>query len=230
MAAVASGWRSIKFIDEARIHVRSGDGGAGLVSFLREKFRPRGGPDGGDGGRGGDVLVVVDGSIATLMDLRYKRTLAAKDGQPGGSKNCSGANGSDCIIPVPIGTQIFQEHEDGTATLVADLDEPDSQVVLARGGIGGKGNAHFVTAARRAPDYAQPGRPGEEGDYRFELKLLADVGLVGFPNAGKSTLVSRISRARPKIADYPFTTLKPNLGVVRVDDMRSYVVADIPGL
>lgn len=176
------------------------------------------------------MIVAVDPSIATLMDLRYKRNLAAKNGQPGGPKNCSGANGSDCVIPVPVGTQIFQEHEDGTATLVADLDAPDARVVLAKGGIGGRGNAHFVTAARRAPDYAQPGRPGEEGDFRFELKLLADVGLVGFPNAGKSTLVSRISRARPKIADYPFTTLRPNLGVVRVDDMRSYVVADIPGL
>ncbi len=164
------------------------------------------------------------------MDLRYRKRHFAENGRPGGSKQCSGSDGADAVIRVPLGTQIFVEHEDGTSELIADLDTPDGRLVLARGGIGGRGNSHFATAARRTPDYAQPGRPGQEFELRLELKLLADVGLVGFPNAGKSTFVSRISRARPKIADYPFTTLKPILGVVRVDDDRSYVVADIPGL
>lgn len=161
------------------------------------------------------------------MDLRYKQRHEAGNGRPGGGKNCSGADGAHCHIRVPIGTQIFRVSD---GTLVADLDAPGAQVVLARGGRGGRGNQHYATAARRSPDYAQPGEAGEEDEFRLELKLLADVGLVGFPNAGKSTLISRLSRARPKIADYPFTTLVPNLGVVRVDDDRSYVLADIPGL
>jgi GTP-binding protein len=172
----------------------------------------------------------VDTNLATLMDLRYKKRHIAKNGQPGGGNNCSGGDAAHVVIRVPLGTQVYRVAEDGTSTLVIDLDDAEKDFVLAEGGIGGRGNARFATASRRSPEYSQPGRPGDEGDYRLELKLLADVGLVGFPNAGKSTLVSRISRARPKIADYPFTTLKPNLGVVRVDTERSYVVADIPGL
>lgn len=217
----------MKFIDEARLTVRSGHGGDGAVSFRREKYVPRGGPDGGDGGRGGDVLLQADRNLATLLDLRYRRLYAAPNGQPGGGTNMTGADGEDITLRVPVGTQAF---DDETGELLVDLVEPDATYVLARGGNGGRGNAAFATPSRRTPDFAKPGGNAQERTIRLELKLLADVGLVGFPNAGKSTLISRISRARPKIADYPFTTLTPNLGVVSVDVARSYVVADMPGL
>ncbi|MCA9525278.1 MAG: GTPase ObgE [Myxococcales bacterium] len=219
--------RGYQFIDEAQVSARSGDGGAGCVSFRREKYVPRGGPDGGNGGKGGDVVFEADSSLATLLDLRYRRHLRAGNGEPGGPSDCSGAKGEDLIVRVPAGTEIFDAETD---ELLADLTTPGEQAILLRGGRGGKGNANFATPSRRSPQYAQPGEEGEERDLRLVLKLLADVGLVGFPNAGKSTLISRISRARPKVADYPFTTLEPNLGVVRVDDGRSYVVADIPGI
>jgi len=173
------------------------------------------------------VVVYADPQLATLLDLRYKRNLAAKSGRPGSAKDCTGADGETLVIRVPVGTEIYDAQTDA---LVADLTEPEQRVVVAEGGLGGRGNTAFATPSRRSPDHAQPGRAGQEMDLRMVLKLLADVGLVGFPNAGKSTLVSRVSRARPKIADYPFTTLRPNLGVVRVDDARSYVVADIPGI
>ncbi|MCA9538808.1 MAG: GTPase ObgE [Myxococcales bacterium] len=217
----------MKFIDEAQIFVRSGAGGPGAVSFRREKYVPRGGPDGGNGGRGGDVLLVADANLATLLDLRYRPRYIADNGRPGASKDMTGADAEPVRIRVPVGTQAFDAETDA---LLVDLTEPDQTFVLAEGGLGGRGNACFATASRRTPEYAQPGREGEEREVRLELKLIADVGLVGFPNAGKSTLISRISRARPKIADYPFTTLVPNLGVVSVDVDRSYVMADMPGL
>ena len=216
-----------KFIDETRITIRSGNGGAGCVSFRSEKYVPRGGPDGGDGGDGGDVILEAHPGLATLLDLRYKRRMAAENGRPGEGQDCTGASGDDLVIRVPPGTEVY---DDETDELVVDLIEPGQRFVLAPGGRGGRGNAKFATGSRRTPTYAQPGIEGVERDLRFELKLLADIGLVGFPNAGKSTLISRISRARPKVADYPFTTLRPNLGVVRIDDDRSYVMADIPGL
>ncbi|MGK0357909.1 MAG: GTP-binding protein [Bradymonadia bacterium] len=216
-----------KFIDETRFMIRSGNGGAGCVSFRSEKYVPRGGPDGGDGGDGGDVIIVAHQGLATLLDLRYKRRIIAPNGRPGEGVDCSGASGADLTIRVPPGTEIY---DDETDELIIDLIEPGQTFVAAPGGKGGRGNARFATASRRTPTYAQPGVEGVERHLRLELKLLADVGLVGFPNAGKSTLISRISRARPKVADYPFTTLRPNLGVVRVGDDRSYVVADIPGL
>ena len=197
-----------------------------MVSFRREKFVPRGGPDGGNGGRGGDVTLVADARLSTLLDLKYKRRCIAKNGRPGGSKDCTGADGESLELRVPVGTQVFDVE---SGHLLTDMVEAGERFILCKGGIGGRGNASFATPSIRTPEYAQPGRPGEERDIR-ELKLLADVGLVGFPNAGKSTLISRISRAKPKIADYPFTTLEPNLGVVRVDVDRSYVVADMPGL
>ena len=227
MAATANGWLFIRFIDEVRVEVRSGDGGPGCRSFLREKLSPRGGPDGGNGGRGGDVRIIADPGLATLLDLRYRRLIKAQRGRPGGANNRTGAAGAHAEIRVPVGTQIY---DDTTATLLHDLTAGGEVFVVAKGGRGGRGNAAFATASRRSPEHTQPGEPGEGYHLRFELKLLADVGLVGFPNAGKSTLISRISNARPKIADYPFTTLAPNLGVVKVDLDRSYVVADIPGL
>lgn len=197
------------------------------MSFRREKLSPWGGPDGGNGGRGADVVLHADPRLATLMDLRYKRDHFGKNGQPGGGRDKSGADAPTLEIRVPVGTQVFDAETDA---LLADLLDPHQSLVIAKGGKGGKGNAHFATPSRRTPEYAQPGIAGHEHQLRLELKLLADVGLVGFPNAGKSTLISRISKARPKIADYPFTTLVPNLGVVQVSIDRSYVVADIPGL
>lgn len=217
----------MRFIDYVTVHVSSGHGGRGAVSFRREKYVPRGGPDGGDGGRGGHVIFQADPRLNTLLDLRYHRLYRAPNGQPGMGKKMHGADGGDMLIPVPVGTVIRDAH---SQEALADLDEPDMRFVAARGGKGGRGNTHFATPTRQAPRYAQPGLPGEERDLVVELKLLADVGLVGLPNAGKSTLISVISRARPKIADYPFTTLVPNLGVVKMDDVRSFVVADIPGL
>ncbi len=207
--------------------MRAGHGGAGCVSFRREKFVPRGGPDGGDGGKGGSVIFEADPSLATLLDFRYRPIQAARNGRPGEGSGCDGADGGDLVVRVPVGTEL-RDANDGS--LVGDLTEAGQRLVVARGGRGGLGNRNFATPSRQAPDFAQPGEDGEEREVVLVLKLMADVGLVGFPNAGKSTLISVLSRARPKIADYPFTTLSPNLGVVRVDDDRSYVMADIPGI
>ena len=215
------------FIDRAKIHVQGGDGGNGVTAFRREKFVPRGGPSGGDGGRGGDVILLADGSLNTLLHLRYNPLHKAQRGLHGEGSNRSGRNGEDLVIRVPVGTQIFDAT---TGDLLHDLSHDGDQWLAARGGRGGFGNAHFTTSTNRAPRYHQSGSPGEELDLQLELKLLADVGLVGFPNAGKSTFISTVSAARPKIADYPFTTLEPHLGVVDLGDFRTFVIADIPGL
>src|SRR6185503_15679110 len=215
------------FIDRAKIHVQGGDGGNGVTAFRREKFVPRGGPSGGDGGRGGDVIIIADSSLNTLLHLRYNPRHVADRGLHGEGSNRSGHNGDDRIVSVPVGTQIFDSE---TGDLLADLDHHGARWLAARGGRGGFGNAHFATSTNRAPRYHQEGGKGEERELQLELKLLADVGLVGFPNAGKSTLISTVSAARPKIADYPFTTLEPNLGVVDLGDFRTFVIADIPGL
>jgi len=215
------------FIDRAKIHVQGGDGGNGVTAFRREKFVPRGGPSGGDGGRGGDVIVLADASLNTLLHLRYNPQHIAQRGLHGEGSNRSGRNGEDLIIRVPVGTQIFDAT---TGELLHDLNHDGDQWLAARGGRGGFGNAHFTTSTNRAPRYHQSGSSGEELDLQLELKLLADVGLVGFPNAGKSTFISTVSAARPKIADYPFTTLEPHLGVVDLGDFRTFVIADIPGL
>ena len=217
----------MRFIDEAKITVVSGSGGRGCVSFRREKFVPRGGPDGGDGGRGGDIILVADEELESLIDFRYKRHYKARSGAHGKGKKKHGKNGGNLIIPVPVGTLV---QDDSANELLKDLTAAGERVVVAKGGLGGKGNAHFVSATRQAPRYAQKGEAGEERSIRLELKLLADVGIIGLPNSGKSTLISKISAARPKIADYPFTTLSPCLGVVRFDEASSFVVVDIPGL
>jgi GTP-binding protein len=216
----------MQFIDEVKIHVKAGDGGRGCVSFRREKFIPRGGPDGGDGGDGGDVFFEVDPELGTLLDLRYKAHYKAGNGVHGMGKNRHGKKGDPLVLRVPPGTQVSDVE---TGELLADLVEPGKRLFL-KGGMGGRGNARFATSTNRAPRHAQPGIPGEERTVRLELKLLADVGLIGMPNAGKSTLIASVSAARPKIADYPFTTLTPNLGVVRYGGHRTFVVADIPGL
>lgn len=215
------------FIDRAKIHVQGGDGGNGVTAFRREKFVPRGGPSGGDGGRGGDVIIAADASLNTLLHLRYNPRHTAQRGLHGEGSNRSGRTGSDLIVRVPVGTQIF---EATTGDLLHDLSQDGDQWLAARGGRGGFGNAHFATSTNRAPRYHQDGSKGEELELQLELKLLADVGLVGFPNAGKSTFISTVSAARPKIADYPFTTLEPHLGVVDLGDFRTFVIADIPGL
>jgi len=215
------------FIDRAKIHVQGGDGGNGVTAFRREKFVPRGGPSGGDGGRGGDVVLVADASLNTLLHLRYNPQHIAERGSHGEGSNRSGHTGADLIVRVPVGTQIFDA---ATGDLLHDLSHDGDRWLAARGGRGGFGNAHFTTSTNRAPRYHQSGSKGEELDLQLELKLLADVGLVGFPNAGKSTFISTISAARPKIADYPFTTLEPHLGVVDLGDFRTFVIADIPGL
>ncbi len=217
----------MKFVDEARIEVIAGDGGTGIVSFRREKFIPRGGPDGGDGGRGGSVIAVADRNINTLVDYRYARKHQARNGERGRGSDQYGAAAADIRLRMPVGTQIWDED---TGELLFDLTEHDQQVVLARGGEGGLGNIHFKSSTNRAPRQSTPGRPGEQRRLRLELKVLADVGLLGLPNAGKSTLIAAVSKARPRIADYPFTTLHPNLGVVRVGPEKSFVMADIPGL
>jgi GTP-binding protein len=217
----------MKFIDYAKIQVRAGNGGRGCVSFRREKYVPKGGPDGGDGGKGGDVVIIATQELNTLLDVHYRREYKAKRGEYGKGKQMSGRNGDDMVISVPVGT-IVRDEEDGQ--IIADLDYDGTKAVVARGGRGGLGNAHFATPTRQTPRFAQPGEEGEEKRLVLELKLLADVGLIGLPNAGKSTLISAITSARPKIADYPFTTLIPNLGVVKADDFRSFVIADIPGL
>jgi GTP-binding protein len=216
----------MKFLDEAKIYIRSGDGGNGCVSFRREKFIEFGGPNGGDGGKGGDVIAQTVDGLNTLIDYRYQQHFTAANGRAGMGKDRHGANGADAVLKVPVGTQIYDE--DG-ATLLADLTEVGQRAALARGGNGGFGNAHFKSSTNRAPRRANPGQPGVELTIRLRLKLIADAGIIGLPNAGKSTLLAAVSAAKPKIADYPFTTLHPQLGVVDVDG-REFVLADIPGL
>src|SRR5580704_6096914 len=214
------------FIDEAKIRVKAGDGGNGCMAFRREKFVPRGGPSGGDGGRGGDVVMESSQRHNTLIHFRFNPEHKAQRGEHGMGSNCTGLDGRSITLQVPVGTSLFDAE---TGELIHDFREPDEQITIAKGGRGGRGNQHFATSTHQAPREHELGRAGEERAYRLELKLLADVGLVGLPNAGKSTLISRISAARPKIADYPFTTLEPHLGVVRTDEYE-FVVADIPGL
>ncbi len=215
------------FIDEVRITVKAGDGGNGCLAFRREKYVPRGGPSGGDGGHGGDVILVASEHENTLLYFRFNPEHKAQRGRHGEGSERTGAAGASLEVPVPVGTIVYN---DETGERLYDFTRPGERFVVARGGRGGRGNARFATSTHQAPTEHEPGRPGQEKRLRLELKLLADVGLVGFPNAGKSTLISRISAARPKIADYPFTTLEPNLGVVKMEDLRSFVVADIPGL
>jgi GTP-binding protein len=215
------------FIDEAKITVKAGDGGHGCIAFRREKFVPKGGPSGGDGGDGGDVYLVTDPHENTLLKFRYSHTFRADRGRHGEGSNRHGRKGDDVEVRVPVGTVVY---DNDTGEQIHDLTQPGQRVLIAKGGRGGHGNAHFASSVNRVPHKAQDGRPGEQKTLRLELKLLADVGLVGYPNVGKSTLISRISAARPKIADYPFTTLEPHLGVVDVDLDKTFVVADIPGL
>lgn len=218
------------FIDEAKIRIKAGDGGNGCMAFRREKFVPRGGPSGGDGGNGGDIIMESSQRHNTLIHFRFNPEHKADRGRHGEGSNCTGKEGEDLVLQVPVGTSVF---DDETGELVHDFERPDERVIIARGGRGGRGNQHFATPTHQAPREHELGRPGEERVYRLELKLLADVGLVGYPNVGKSTLISVISAAKPKIADYPFTTLAPNLGVVSIGESpheESYVVADIPGL
>jgi len=217
----------VQFIDEARISVKAGDGGSGCVSFRHEKYIPKGGPDGGNGARGGSVIIRADRQLNTLLDFRYKRNYIAERGENGRGKDQEGKSGKDVIVKVPCGTLIRDALNGKTIT---DLVNDGDEIITAQGGKGGRGNGEFATATNQAPRFAEPGTPGEERELILELKLLAEVGLVGYPNAGKSTLISVISAAKPKIADYPFTTLVPNLGLVRYAEGRSFVVADIPGL
>lgn len=217
----------MKFIDEAKIYVKAGDGGNGVASFRREKYIPMGGPDGGDGGKGGSIYAIADRNLNTLVDYRYTRKFLAQRGENGRGADCYGAGGDDVILRVPVGTVIADLN---TEEVLADLDQHDKKALIARGGKGGLGNIHFKSSVNRAPRKCTKGEPGEEFELKLELKVLADVGLLGLPNAGKSTLIRAISAARPKVADYPFTTLHPNLGVVRVDAEKSFVVADVPGL
>jgi GTPase len=218
---------TVQFIDEAEVYVKAGDGGAGAVAFRREKFVPRGGPAGGDGGDGGDILLETDERLTTLLDFRFKREYRARNGEPGRGRDQNGHAAAEMVLKVPPGTLV---RDASTGDVLFDLRDDGVRTVLAKGGRGGLGNMNFATPTLQAPRFAQPGTPGEEKRVRLELRLLADVGLVGFPNAGKSTLVSRLSRARPKIADYPFTTLQPHLGVVQYKDGRSFVLTDLPGL
>jgi GTP-binding protein len=217
----------MQFVDQALIHVAGGKGGNGAVAFRREKYVPKGGPSGGDGGDGGSVVMVVDGGLSTLLDFRYQREYAAPAGGCGANKDMYGRAGTDLVLRVPPGTQVF---DDTTGEVLVDLRADGERFVVAPGGRGGRGNIHFATSTDRAPRKAEPGLPGTERQLRLELKLLADVGLLGFPNVGKSSLIAKISAARPKVADYPFTTLVPNLGMVRLSQDRSFVVADVPGL
>jgi GTP-binding protein len=216
-----------QFVDEVTIDARSGDGGKGAVSFRREKCVPFGGPSGGDGGKGGDVILVADPQLGTLLDYRFRPRQWAGHGQAGMGAQCTGADGKTLRLRVPVGTQLYDAN---TNALLADLDAAGREIIIARGGRGGKGNEHFKTSVRQAPQFAQPGEPGVAIELRLELKLLADVGFVGMPNVGKSSLIAHVSASRPKIANYPFTTLVPNLGVVRFGDMQHFVVADVPGL
>jgi GTPase len=215
------------FIDEVTIYVKAGDGGNGILAFRREKFVPRGGPSGGDGGRGGDVVLVASKDYNTLLHFRFNPEHKAQRGRHGEGSNRTGRDGASIDVPVPVGTVVYDA---ANGDLLHDFTRDGDRFVVARGGRGGRGNQHFATPTHQAPTEHEPGHPGEEKRLRLELKLLADIGLVGFPNAGKSTLISRISAARPKVADYPFTTLEPHLGVVSLDDQRTFVVADIPGL
>ena len=217
----------MKFFDEAKIEVIAGDGGNGVASFRREKFVPRGGPDGGDGGHGGSIWVVADRNLNTLIDFRYKRIFRAERGENGRGSDCYGKGGGDMVLQVPVGTVIS---DFASGDLLADLDHDGKRALIAKGGRGGLGNLHFKSSINRAPRQCTPGEEGERRELKMELKVLADVGLLGLPNAGKSTFIRSVSAAKPKVADYPFTTLHPNLGVVRVDDNRSFVIADIPGL
>ena len=217
------------FVDEVDIHVAAGHGGRGAMSFRREKFVPRGGPNGGDGGPGGSVFVLANANLNTLLNYRFQKKFEAGRGGHGEGSNRTGRHGEDIELQVPIGTVVYERRGDDLVQ-IADLTEDRQRVLVAKGGLGGQGNAAFATSTNRAPRKTQPGLPGEEKDLRFHLKLLADVGLVGFPNAGKSTMIARISAARPKIADYPFTTLEPNLGVVSLSGDRTFVAADVPGL
>ncbi|MDR0673547.1 MAG: GTPase ObgE [Zoogloeaceae bacterium] len=217
----------MKFIDEAKIYVKAGDGGNGVASFRREKYIPLGGPDGGDGGRGGSVYLLADRNLNTLVEYRYTRKFLAPRGENGRGADCYGAAGEDITLRVPVGTVVYDAHTDAP---LADLPRDGMKVLLAKGGKGGLGNLHFKSSVNRAPRRCTPGEAGEEFDLRLELKVLADVGLLGLPNAGKSAFIRAVSAARPKVADYPFTTLHPNLGVVRVDENRAFVIADVPGL
>jgi GTPase len=217
----------MRFVDSCKVKVVAGDGGNGAVAFRREKFVPFGGPSGGDGGRGGDVIFVVDAGLSTLLDVQYSSTLKAERGEHGQGSDCYGKGGADLEVKVPAGTQVFDVEAD---QLLFDLTELGQRVIVAKGGKGGRGNIHFATPFDRAPRKAEPGDPGERKELRLELKVMADVGLLGYPNAGKSTFVSAVSRARPKVADYPFTTLAPHLGVVSIGAESSFVIADIPGL
>jgi GTP-binding protein len=217
----------MKFVDEATIRIQAGNGGRGMVSFRREKFIPFGGPDGGDGGGGGSVWLIAKEGLNTLADFRYQRSFKAPNGEPGGSADCSGRGGADLEVPVPVGTVVYDVDTEET---LGDLATEGARLLVARGGKGGLGNQHFKSSTNRTPRKATPGYPGEKRELRLELKLLADVGLLGLPNAGKSTLISVVSAARPRIADYPFTTLHPNLGVVYVGEHQSFVMADIPGV
>lgn len=217
----------VKFVDEAKIYAKSGRGGRGCVSFRREKFVPRGGPNGGDGGDGGDVIVIGRENMTSLLDYHYKQHYRAQNGEHGRGKDQHGKNAPALLVPVPIGTVVKDFF---TGEILGDITEDNQTLVVASGGRGGRGNARFATSTNQAPRYAQPGEEGEEKTLILELRLLADVGIIGFPNAGKSTLISRISAARPRIADYPFTTLIPNLGVVSYNEGKTFVVADIPGL
>lgn len=215
------------FLDRVKIYVKGGRGGNGAVAFLREKYRPKGGPAGGDGGKGGDVVLVATSSKHTLLDFKYKRHFKAENGEHGKGKNQKGKDGKDLVVYVPVGTVV---RDDQTGELLCDLTQEGQRCVVARGGKGGRGNAQFATPTNQAPRYAEPGEEGEERWIVLELKLIADIGIVGLPNAGKSTLLSKLTKARPKIADYPFTTTKPNLGVMELDEERRLVLADIPGL
>ncbi len=220
----------MKFIDEAAIAVAAGNGGDGLVAWRREKYIPKGGPAGGDGGHGGSVYLEATPELSTLVEFRFKRQFAADAGKPGGTSNKSGKSGEDLVIPVPVGTLVYRTLEDQPEAFLTDLSTPGERVMVAKGGRGGLGNQHFATSTRQAPRFAERGEPGERCSLRLELRLLADAGIIGLPNAGKSTLLSVVSAARPKIADYPFTTLEPQLGVVRVSDEESFVMVDVPGL
>lgn len=217
----------MKFVDEARITVKAGDGGHGCLSFRREKYIPFGGPDGGDGGDGGDIYLIADEQVNTLIDFRYQRHFKAQKGEPGRGRQCSGARGDDLVIKVPVGTEAW---DDDTDELIGDLVKAGDKLMVAKGGWHGLGNLRYKSSINRAPRQTSDGTPGEERHLRLEMKLLADVGLLGLPNAGKSTFITQVSAAQPKVADYPFTTLHPNLGVVTLKDVRSFVIADIPGL
>ncbi len=217
----------MKFVDEARIKISAGAGGNGCLSFRREKYIPFGGPDGGDGGDGGDVYLLADSQVNTLIDFRYQRNFKAERGEQGRGRQCSGARGNDLIIKVPVGTEAW---DDDTDELIGDLTEEGQKLLVAKGGWHGLGNARYKSSVNRAPRQTSDGTPGEERHLRLEMKLLADVGLLGLPNAGKSTFISQVSAAQPKVANYPFTTLYPNLGVVTLKDVRSFVIADVPGL